>query len=338
MQNSKQQAKRSRLPTPPDLIDGTTLIKLIDEISAQRKIQEQQLAATVNREILDRRWRIAGRALMVAVPSVLAFIAYASSAGWQIGPIGEVVGIVRIDGEISANAAASADRIIPAMKEAFESSNVKQVVLAIDSPGGAPVEAERISEAIATLRARHPKPVIAAISNLGASAAYMIALHTDKIIAGKYSLVGSIGAVIAPWQVDQAMGKLGVRQRVFASGNLKSFLNPFIPVSPEAEHKAQKLVDHAGNAFLAEMVQARGRKLKQGIDYSTGEVWSGTEALELGLIDEIGTVDGLTTAKGTRAYNFGPHPSGGGLWGRAFAHAISEYALARMTNPPVQLR
>lgn len=319
-------------------INEATLARLVEEIAAQRQLQEQQLAATIRRENLDRRWRIAGRAAMIAIPSVLALLAYATSAGFRIGPLSEVVGIVHIEGEISATSPASADRIIPVLQDAFENRNVTQIVLAIDSPGGAPVEAERISQAISVLRVKHPKPVVAAISNIGASAAYMVALHADRIVAGKYSLVGSIGAVIAPWQVNRAMDKLGVSQRVYASGGLKSFLNPFIPVSPEAERKAQELVDHAGGIFLAELVQARGSKLKQGVDYSTGEVWSGIEAQELGLVDAIGTVDDLATAKGARMHNFGPHPSNGSLWGRAFSQALFQSFLAGRDDQVPRLR
>ncbi|KAK0039477.1 S49 family peptidase [Biomphalaria pfeifferi] len=94
----------------------------------------------------------------------------------------------------------------------------------------------------------------------------MIALHADKIIAGKYSLVGSIGAVMQPWQLDRAIGKLDVSQRVYASGKLKSFLNPYIPVTPEADAKAQHLVDQAGAAFLAEVKARRGSALKSGTE------------------------------------------------------------------------
>lgn len=305
-------------------VDETLLVRLVEEIAAQRRLQEQQLAVTMRREKLDRRWRIAGRSLVIAIPSMLALFAYANSSGFQFGPLSEVVGIVHIEGEISSTSPASADRIIPVLRDAFANRNVTQVVLAIDSPGGAPVEAERISQAISTLRAKYPKPIFAAISNIGASAAYMIALHTDRIIAGKYSLVGSIGAVIAPWQVNRAMNKLGVSQRVYASGGLKSFLNPFTPVSPEAEKKAQELVDNAGGIFIAELVQARGSKLRKGVDYSTGEVWSGVEAKKLGLVDTIGTVDDISTAKGARMHNFGPHPSNGSLWGRAFSQVLLE--------------
>jgi protease-4 len=129
------------------------------------------------------------------------------------------------------------------------------------------------------------------------------------------------------------MNRIGVSQRIYASGRLKSFLNPFIPVSPEAESKAQELVDRAGSAFLAELVLIRGTKLKKDIDYSTGEVWSGTEAKELGLIDAVGTVDDLTTANGVRTYNFN-----GSLWGRAFAQALSAYSVARSDSQSLQMR
>jgi protease-4 len=314
------------------------LLRLVDEITAQRRLQEKQMAVMAQRDKHDRRWRFAGRAILIGVPTLLGLFAYASSLGLQLGPIGEVVGIVHIDGEITASSQASADKIIPVLQDAFENRNVRQVILEIDSPGGAPVEAERISQAISALRAKHPKPVIAAISNIGASAAYMIALHTDKIMAGKYSLVGSIGAIIAPWQLDRALDRVGVTQRIYASGKLKSFMNPFTPVSAEAASKAQALVDHAGHIFLAELVQARGSRLKQGIDFGTGEVWSGVEAKELGLIDAIGTVDDLTTAKGVRSYNFGPHPSSGSLFGRAFAQAFSERAFSRSEIQIPQLR
>lgn len=314
------------------------MLRLIEEMTAQRRLQEQQLATTVRREKYDRRWRIAARAAFIGVPTILGILAYANTMGFQFGPIGEVVGIVHIDGEISASSQASADKVIPLLQDAFENRHVKQVVLAIDSPGGAPVEAERISQAIAAFRAKHPKPIIAAISNVGASAAYMIAMHTDKIVAGKYSLVGSIGAIIAPWQLNRAMDRVGVTQRVYASGKLKSFLNPFTPVSADAANKAQDLVDHAGRTFLAELVQARGNRLKRGVDFATGEIWSGAEAKDLGLVDVLGTLDDLTTAKGIRSYNFGPNPTTGSLFGRAAAQALSEQVLAHAEFQPPRLR
>ena len=147
--------------------------------------------------------------------------------------------MVHIDGAIAPTGAASAKRIVPALEKAFTYPNVKAVVLSIDSPGGAAVEAERIYRAIESLKKKHDKPVIAIINNVGASAAYMIAMHTDNVYAAKYSLVGSIGTMIDGWDVHRAMERLDVAQRVYASGHLKSMLSPFLPMSKEAEDKAQ---------------------------------------------------------------------------------------------------
>jgi len=154
--------------------------------------------------------------------------------------------------------------------------------LAIDSPGGAPMEAERIGNAVATFKKKNPKPVVAVISNVGASATYMIALRADKIIAGKYSLVGSIGAIIAPWQLSRPLDRIEISQEIFASGHLKAFLNPFTPLSKDAQIKAQYLVDHVGHTFLLKLEHGRARVLQLGVNYGSGEIWSGVEARELG--------------------------------------------------------
>ena len=172
---------------------------------------------------------------------IVCFLFFLSSTGFRWGPFGDVVGVVRIEGQISSTDHASADSIVPPAGEGFRESQRRQGGRAVDrQPWRAPVEAERIYTAIGSLKRKHPKPVVAVINNLGASAAFLIALHADKIVAGRYSLVGSIGAIMAPWQLDRAIAKYDVSQRVYASGKLKSFLNPFTPVTPEVDLKAQK--------------------------------------------------------------------------------------------------
>ncbi|WP_170289163.1 S49 family peptidase [Massilia sp. YMA4] len=336
-------ARRTRPTVKPSRLlplprDDALLARLVEEIAAQRHLQEMHLQASAERDKRERRWHLAGRAFVVALPVGLALFAYASAVGFQLGPFETVNGVVHIDGEIGTNSQASADRIIRALKQAFENSNVKDVYLAIDSPGGAPVEAERIGRAVHLLKTRYRKPVVAVISNVGASAAYMIALEADSIIAGKYSLVGSIGAVMAPWQLNRAMERIGVTQRVYASGKLKSFLNPFAPVSPEAERKAQELVSHAGATFMMELQRRRGARLKVGTDYSTGEVWTGLQAKEIGLVDSVGTIDELTAASGKPAYNFGPHPSQASIISQTLAEALRDVPVAQAIERPPVLR
>jgi protease-4 len=293
------------------------MLEIVREMGEQRKaLQSEHALATAERRS-ERRWRMLFQALFFGAPvllGILYFLFFLNTTGFRWGPLTSVVGVVRIDGEIAANKVASADNVISVLEEAFANRQVKAVVLSIDSPGGAPVEAERIYSAIGSLRKKHEKPVYAVISNLGASAAYMIALHADKIVAGKYSLVGSVGAAMAPWQLDRAIARLDVSQRVYASGSLKSFLNPFTPVTPEADAKAKKLVGQLGGVFVKELQTARGKRLKQGVNYGTGEIWGGLEAKEIGLVDEIGTLDEVIASTwGLKAYDFGPQRQGMGL-------------------------
>ena len=169
----------------------------------------QHLAADERRS--ERRWRMLFQGLVFGLPVLLGVVYllfFVSSTGFRWGPFGDVVGIVRIEGQIATNERASADRIVPALEKAFANPNVKAAVLSIDSPGGAPVESERIYTSIDSLKRKYGKPVVAVINNLGASAAYMVALHADRIVAGKYSLVGSIGAIMAPWQLDRAIARI----------------------------------------------------------------------------------------------------------------------------------
>lgn len=295
----------------------SVLLELVREMAAQRQaLQEEQRAAVAERK-REQRWKMLFQGLFFGGPFIMGlvyFLFFVNPDWFRFGPISEVVGVVQIDGEISANSAAGADKVIPALERAFSSDNVKAVVLSIDSPGGAPLEAERIYNAMADLKKKYPKPVTAVINNIGASAAYMIAMHTDQIVAGKYSIVGSIGAIMSPWELDRAIGKLEVTQRVYASGPLKSFLSPFTPISPAVNEKAQSLVNQIGQTFVAELQTTRGAKLKPGINYGTGEPWSATEALAIGLVDEIGTLDSVVANRwGIDTHNFGPYAKSGGF-------------------------
>jgi protease-4 len=260
--------------------------------------------------------------LMFAVPALLYIGFYAWSAGLRLTPSGDVVAIVRLQGEIAEGAAASADRVIPALRKAFTQARVKAVVLAIDSPGGAPLEAERIYTALDALKAAHPKPVVAAINNVGASAAYMVAIHADRVYAGNYSLVGSVGVVLSGWDAHIALNRLGVSQRVYASGDLKSTMNPYIPMSPEAERQARELVSTMGQVFKTDVAARRKGKLLPEADFGSGAVWGGAEALRIGLIDEVATIDQVIRV---RWPELEPMELGSRSGGLPFAAAVADW-------------
>jgi protease-4 len=286
-----------RLQQTGPLDQNTVLLALVKDLLVDRRATRRQKLATSLIYFL-----------MIATPIVLYVWLYAQAVGLRSGPAAaSTVGVVRIEGVISQDSMASADRVIPALRRAFESPRIKAVVLAIDSGGGSPVEAERIYRAVDAWKKETGKPVVAVIGNIGASAAYMIVLHADSIYAAQYSLIGSIGAVLQGWDFHRALDRLSVSQRVYASGNLKSMLNPFLPMSPEAEDKARALVQEMGEQFRAELDRMRAGKLKADVNYSSGEVWGGLEAQRVGVVDEIGTLDDVVKARwNAPIHDFGP--------------------------------
>lgn len=274
-------------------------------------LDQQRREAEVRRAARHRRW-------MVGLVVVSALAVYAQMGAQLFLPASApaarvpAVALVKVEGQISATARlASADKVVAALRRAFEDPKVARVLLYIDSPGGAPVEAERIMDAVTELRRLHGKPIQAVIGNLGASAGYMVALSADEIVSARYSLVGSIGAILQSWNVHRVLERHEVKARTYASGSLKGMLNPFEPGTPEAEAKAQALVDEMGRQFETLLTERRGKKLTQPAGtYTTGEVWGGQDALALGLVDRNGTIETLMAAHpDLRLVNFGPNES-----------------------------
>lgn len=285
-------------------------LKEMSEKDSNQVVTSLMVHELVRERRSERNWQIFRRAattlgVLLGLSYYVNF--YISSQGitWNSSS-GQFLGVVRVEGNIMQTSLASSEKIVPALKAAFEDPNVKAVVLAIDSGGGAPLESERITYVIESMKKKTGKPVYAVIQNLGASAAYMIAMHSDEILCGRYSLVGSIGAVMSSWDVHKALNNYDVKQEVFASGKLKAMLNPFIEPTPEAKVKAQELVNKAGKIFLTEMKASRKDKLKPGIDYATGEIWDGEQAVEIGLVDRLGTIEQLATEQNAEIKEFGP--------------------------------
>ena len=271
-------------------------------------LDQQRREAEARRAARFKRWMVG----LIIVGSVGLYAVLGAKALLPVPGVTAkepAVALVKVEGQISATAKlASADKVVAALKRAFEDTNVQRVLLYIDSPGGAPVEAERIMDAVAELRKKHPKPIQAVIGNLGASAGYMVALSADDIVSAKYSLVGSIGAILQSWDVHRVLEKYDVKAKTYASGKLKGMLNPFEPSTPEGEAKAQALVDELGRQFETLLKERRGKKLTQAPDtYATGEVWGGQDALGLGLVDSNGTIETImATHPDLKLVNFGP--------------------------------
>ncbi len=200
------------------------------------------------------------------------------------------VGLINIHGVISDAETANANAIAMALRNAFDSEEAKAIILAINSPGGSPVQSAYIYNEVTRLKNKHPdKKVYAVISDLGASGGYYVAASADFIYANPSSLVGSIGVTAASFGFVGLMEKLGVERRNFTSGEHKSFLDPFSPANPDQTQFWQSVLADTHQNFIDAVEQGRGDRLVPSKELYSGLVWSGNQAKDLGLIDDFGS-------------------------------------------------
>jgi serine protease SohB len=204
-----------------------------------------------------------------------------------------VVPVVRLQGVIGLSAplrpGLSIAGLAKTLDRAFAVKRAPAVALAINSPGGSPVQSHLIFRRIRELAKEHSRRVIAFVEDAGASGGYMIACAADEIIADPHSVVGSIGVVGGSFGFDKAIAKLGIERRLHTSGEHKAMLDPFLPENPDDVERLKKLQGAIHADFIALVKESRGSKLN-GADGElfSGEYWTGRRALELGLVDGIG--------------------------------------------------
>ena len=203
---------------------------------------------------------------------------------------GSHTAVIEIDGPIAADELASADNIVSSLRTAFEEPDAAAVILRINSPGGSPVQSGYVYDEIKRLRAEYPgKKVYAVISDVGASGAYYIASAADEIYANRASLVGSIGVVAGGFGFTELIEKLGVERRLYTAGDSKGFLDPFSAEKPEEVAFWQSVLENTHGQFITAVQEGRGDRLADDSRVFSGLIWSGEQALELGLIDGLGS-------------------------------------------------
>ncbi|MGJ7461160.1 signal peptide peptidase SppA [Halomonas sp. MA07-2] len=261
----------------------------------QMEMMDRWIGGVLSEQRRSRRWKLFFRFLLVAV--ILASLS-ASLYSLLAGPpgrggVGPHLGVVKVRGVIDSESPASAERIVAGLNRAWEAEESEAVVLQIDSPGGSPVQSQRIYDEIMRLRAEGDKPIIAVIEDVGASGAYYIAAAADEILVAPASLVGSIGVISASFGLEEAIERLGVERRVFAAGDNKAFLDPFSALAPEQRQFWQSVLETTHRQFIEAVREGRGDRLGDDERLFSGLVWSGEQALELGLVDGIGSLGGL---------------------------------------------
>lgn len=172
--------------------------------------------------------------------------------------------------------------------EAAFSGNPSAVALAINSPGGLPVQSALIAARIRRLAERETIPVFAFCEDMAASGGYWLACAADEIHADPSSLVGSIGVITASFGAHEALGRLGLERRVHATGDRKLILDPFQPERPEDVEDLRAIQADILAAFLDHVRTRRGDRLKVAPESLGGALRTGRRALEEGLVDGLG--------------------------------------------------
>lgn len=238
----------------------------------------------------SRRWGIFFKLLTFGYLIALLFFIRSPLGGGVQTSAEAHTAVVEVNGPIADEELASADNIVGALRSAFEAGNSRAVVMRINSPGGSPVQAGYIYDEMLRLRDEYPdKKLYAVISDIGASGAYYIAAAADEIYANRASLVGSIGVVAGGFGFTDLMDKVGVDRRLYTAGDNKAFLDPFSPEEQEEVAFWQSVLENTHQQFIEAVKEGRGDRLSDNDKLFSGLVWSGEQALELGLIDGLGS-------------------------------------------------
>jgi len=238
----------------------------------------------------ERRWRLFFRLVWLLL-GVLVVAVIIATRTHVVTPTGPHTALIDVRGEISPNSEASAENLLSGLRGAFEEPNARAIVLRFNSPGGSPVQAGMINDEIRRLKALHKKRVYAVVEETCASGAYYVAVAADEIYADKASVIGSIGVVLDGFDLTGAMEKLGVRRRLIAAGSNKGIADPFSPMTDAQRDHIQATVAQIHAQFIDVVRAGRGVRLKEAPDTFSGLFWNGQQALELGLIDHLGSLE-----------------------------------------------
>lgn len=256
----------------------------------ERATLEKLVFASLNEQRRARRWRNFVRLAWLAFLVFVTWLVISQNTISQ-APSTPHTAVVEIKGEIASGGEASAELIVAALRGAFEDEGAQAVVVLINSPGGSPVQAGIINDELLRLKALYKKPVYAVVEESCASAAYYIAVAADQIFVDKASIVGSIGVLMDGFGFTGLMEKLGVERRLMTAGANKGFLDPFSPQTETQRIYAQAMLDQIHQQFIDVVKAGRGDRLKEDSETFSGLFWSGQKAIELGLADQLGSLD-----------------------------------------------
>jgi len=200
--------------------------------------------------------------------------------GWQFSLRGKV-GIIPIEGIIG-----DSGELVEQINEFADDRRIKAVVLRIDSPGGGVAPSQEIYQAVRELKKK--KKVVASMGSVAASGGYLIAVAADRVVANPGSITGSISTVMHYANVEELLKKVGVRSSVVKSGKFKDIGSPTREMTAEEKSLIQAIVDDIYDQFVRTIAENRKLPLQRIFELADGRIFSGRQAKDLGLVDELG--------------------------------------------------
>ena len=251
--------------------------------------------------------------LLLAVLSFVVSLLKGNNNSEKTVTVPDRVAVINISGTIASGAegrdslfnqanGVTSGSIMKQIREAAADDSVKALVLRIDSGGGSATAAEEVGRELKRFKENTKKPIVATMGNTGASAAYWIAAcSSDKVYANATTLTGSIGVYMPYMNTEELFKKIGISSNKIKSGPYKDIMSSDRPMTPEEQAILQNIVNEIYNEFVATV--AAGRKMEESKvrTLADGRVYTGLQAKNLGLVDEIGDYYDALAAAGELA-------------------------------------
>ena len=207
---------------------------------------------------------------------------------------GEKIAIIEVRGVIL-----DSQPVVEKLVKLRKNEKVKAIVLRIDSPGGGVGPAQEIFAEVR--KAQKEKKVLVSMGSVAASGGYYIACAADKILANPGSITGSIGVIVESLNVEELLRKLGLRSMVVKSGKHKDLGSPLRPMSEEEKKLLQGVLDSVHEQFIRAVAEGRKLPVEKVRELADGRIFSGEQARELGLVDELGNLEDTLAMAATLA-------------------------------------
>lgn len=250
---------------------------------------------------------LAGCLIVVVLVLVVALVGTIGTIGGFEGLAvgGEKVALIRVDGVLVAGqsgfspfegTATGSDDVVAQIERAVNDADVKAILLRVNSPGGSAAGSQEVYNAVGMAKKR--KPVVVSMADAAASGGYYISAGANEIWADPATLTGSIGAIATHTDISGLYGKLGLKAEVMKAGKLKDMMSPYRPMGAEERAVVERLLKEIHEQFIEAVAEGRGMTVEEVRQLADGRIYSGAQAKENKLVDELGGLQDALRAAG----------------------------------------